>query len=342
MSTAPFAAPLYVPRFYSYLASGAPNNGGSVLTQVGGTSVNLTTYPTYADALAGTNPNANPVVLDSAGSANIWAQNVSLMKITVKDSGGATLYTSDNIPVAQAWPGNYGTNAEWVQELNPIAFTSATSFTTTSPVDLTAIYHTGRRIKTQNTGGTVYGTIVSSAFGGASTTVTVVCDGAGVIDSGLSFVAYGQTSYNNPSYLSPRTALHVNKNGNQTNFLGANTKITTWNVINDPLSEWDNANNQWVPKYAGRYLVTAVCEAQDTGVSQALLLNFLRGATAMVESRSASYTVASTTQSTYPIMAIVNIAVAGAANAITLCMTGTANTTVIGGIGTAFSIERIP
>lgn len=49
-------------------------SGAQVFTYQAGTTTKLTTYPTLADAQASTNPNANPVIADSAGRIPaIWA-----------------------------------------------------------------------------------------------------------------------------------------------------------------------------------------------------------------------------------------------------------------------------
>jgi len=61
----------------------------------------------------------------------------------------------------------------------------------------TATFSVGRRVKTTNTGGTIYSTITSSVFG-AVTTVTVVND-SGVLDAGISAVEYALLSSVNPS-----------------------------------------------------------------------------------------------------------------------------------------------
>ena len=77
--------------------SGDPLNGGLIESYVAGTSTAKDTYPTAADADAGTNPNANPVVLDSAGRAQIWLATGQLYKIVVKTSASVTIATYDNV-----------------------------------------------------------------------------------------------------------------------------------------------------------------------------------------------------------------------------------------------------
>src|SRR6516165_3105142 len=52
--------------------NGNPVASGFICTTITGTGTNLATYPTQVDADAGTNANANPVVLDSAGRASIF------------------------------------------------------------------------------------------------------------------------------------------------------------------------------------------------------------------------------------------------------------------------------
>ena len=70
---------------------GAPLNGGLVYFYQPGTSTPKDTYTTSGVSVA----NANPVVLDSAGRANIWLDGN--YKVIVKDSDGVTIYTEDNI-----------------------------------------------------------------------------------------------------------------------------------------------------------------------------------------------------------------------------------------------------
>lgn len=74
-------------------ANGDPLAGGKVYAYQAGTT---TPQNTYTDSTLGT-PNANPVVLDSAGSAPIWLDPALSYKFVVKDSGGVTQYTTDNV-----------------------------------------------------------------------------------------------------------------------------------------------------------------------------------------------------------------------------------------------------
>ena len=67
-------------------SSGDPLSGGLVNTYVSGTTTAKNSYPTQDDAVAQTNANANPVVLDSNGRAQIWLDGV--YKVVVTDSAG--------------------------------------------------------------------------------------------------------------------------------------------------------------------------------------------------------------------------------------------------------------
>lgn len=76
---------------------------------------------------------------------------------------------------------------EWLNYGLTPTRTGAATFTV--PGNQTAIFSVGRRVRTFNSGGTVYGTISASAFT-SLTTVTVVTD-SGSLDSGLSEVDVG-------------------------------------------------------------------------------------------------------------------------------------------------------
>ena len=73
--------------------NGDPLVGGKLYTyQAGGPSTPLATY---TDA-SGTTPNANPVILDSAGRANIWLAN-QLYYWELTDSNDVQLWTADDV-----------------------------------------------------------------------------------------------------------------------------------------------------------------------------------------------------------------------------------------------------
>ena len=73
-------------------ANGLPLAGGLIYTYAAGTSTPLAAYTDSTGSVA----LANPVVLDSAGRAQIWLGQ-SNYKLIVKDSGGVTQWTLDGV-----------------------------------------------------------------------------------------------------------------------------------------------------------------------------------------------------------------------------------------------------
>lgn len=176
-------------------SSGAPFNGALLNTYIAGSSTPAVTYTSSTGLVQ----NANPMTLNSAGypttassQTQIWLTGGVTYKFVLTTALGAVIWTRDNL----AGVGDVSaTLDQWVSGPAP-TFVSATSFTLVG--DQTTNFTVGRRVKTTNSGGTVYSRISNSVFG-ALTAVTVVNDGAGVIDSGLSAVSYGLLSADNPS-----------------------------------------------------------------------------------------------------------------------------------------------
>lgn len=329
MATSLFAAPLMVPVFRWFDAAGDPLNGGKVYTYEAGTSTPLATYPTYDDAIAGTNANANPVVLDSDGAAQIWVQ-ASFYKIVVKTSADVTLYTQDDVGSALGFP--QPAVDQWVLDTDTVAYSSGVSFTTSGAGPE---YHTGRRVKTINTGGTVYGEVRSTS-GSNPATITITPD-SGTMDSGLSAVYWGMTSYNNGSFLTPRNAGSAYKSGNMTGF-GSVTKVTTWTSLLDPLSQWDNANNRFLVRNDGYYIVLAQVEFADTGTNVAVTPYIYVNGSAVAQAASRSHGTANNITSAH----VHYMGSITAGQAVEMYVLGSANTTVQGTVGTRLSITRIP
>lgn len=169
-------------------ANGNPLSGGKIHTYLAGTTTPVTTYKTSAGTAQ-----ANPIVLDSSGNfttgTQLWLDSGKTYKFVVTDANDVTLRTVDNItPIndVNAVPD------EWVQyTTSAFTYISATSFSVVG--DQTGTFVQYRRIKTTNTGGTVYSTISASSYSAGSTTVTVAND-SGTLDSGLSAVYYGVLS----------------------------------------------------------------------------------------------------------------------------------------------------
>lgn len=85
-------APVLLQLFDNY---GEILAGGKVYTYEAGTSTPLATYTDLAGAV----PNANPVILDSAGRASIRLTDGVAYKYIVTDSDDVTIQTQDNVVV---------------------------------------------------------------------------------------------------------------------------------------------------------------------------------------------------------------------------------------------------
>jgi hypothetical protein len=323
MATSPYAAPLWVPRFRAWNQAGTtPLASGKVYTYEAGTTTPLASYPTYDDALAGTNANANPVVLDSYGEAPIFLTN-TLYKIVVKDSADVTQWTMDDVAPALGYP--QPAVSEWIEETQAVTYVSGTSFSVATSA---AAYGNGLPIKSINTGGTIYSRVLSTS----GTTVTV-SNNSGTLDSGLSKVYYGLIS--NTAFT--RQGASYYKSGNQTAFAAA-TKVTTWTVASDLPSWWDNANNRFVVVHEGLYLVQAQIEFADTGTNVVVTPDIRVNGTMQAQSASRSHGTANNITSA----SVSLLYQLSAGEYVELYVTGSANTTVQGGKGTRLEIVRLP
>ena len=83
------------PKFQGFDSNGDPLSSGKLYTYEPGTTTDKATYPTIADAIAKTNANANPVILDSRGEADVVLAGNT--KLVLKDSTDSTIWTLDNV-----------------------------------------------------------------------------------------------------------------------------------------------------------------------------------------------------------------------------------------------------
>lgn len=91
---------LPAPKAQFFDANGYPLAGGLVYTCVAGSSCPGTPQATYTDS-TGTTQNANPVVLDAGGFANIWLA-AHPYKIVVETAAGVVISTTDNVAASPA------------------------------------------------------------------------------------------------------------------------------------------------------------------------------------------------------------------------------------------------
>lgn len=173
---------LYTPRLFIIDANGDPLSGGKVYTYETGTATPKAAYQDQAL----TTPHANPIILDSNGSAEIWLDGFYTIDIFTSGDVQFPGYPIDDVSTAPA--STVATTSEWVSPADVPTFISSTQFSV--PNDKTSTYLVGRRVQCTVTAGTVYGRITVSSFAASITTVTVVLD-SGNLDSGLSVVNVG-------------------------------------------------------------------------------------------------------------------------------------------------------
>jgi hypothetical protein len=136
------------PAYYNN--SGNPLSGGKLYTYAAGT---LTPLATYTDR-GGLTPNANPVVLDSAGRADVWLSLNTAYKLILKDSAGNTIDSVDDfyagadpaqLVAAGIVPATGGTYTGLV------SFTGGATFDGTATQDLATLNSLGiASVKNQN------------------------------------------------------------------------------------------------------------------------------------------------------------------------------------------------
>jgi hypothetical protein len=124
--------------------------------------------------------------------------------------------------------------SEWLLYVGRPTYVGTTSFSVTG--DQTGTFQVGRRVKTTNTAGSCYSTILTSAFSAGVTTVTLRND-SGSLDSGLSAVSYGLIAAQNSS-LPFGPAFSAYQGGAAQVFSAG-----VYNKITIDTEEWDDGNN---------------------------------------------------------------------------------------------------
>jgi len=181
-------------------ANGDPYSGALLFAYTANSATKVTVYQDEA----GNTAHANPVVLNSRGEiANgsgatklIWQPEGTTLDFVLAPSTDSDPPVSaiDTLEDISGINDTTVTIDQWVSGNTP-TYVDATSFTLVG--DQTTNFHVGRRIKTTNSGGTIYSTISISAYT-SLTTITVVND-SGTLDSGLSAVSYALITQTNKS-----------------------------------------------------------------------------------------------------------------------------------------------
>lgn len=98
-------ASLLIPKHHQFCDdSGDPLNGGLLYFYITTTTTPKNTYPTEADAIAGTNANSNPITLASDGRPSVEVWISGRYRLIVKDSALVTI--SDDDPIEDAVTGS--------------------------------------------------------------------------------------------------------------------------------------------------------------------------------------------------------------------------------------------
>lgn len=161
--------------------------------------VKLFAWSTTADNNNSASPNGFPESMAPSGVNNSAREMMALLKAWYEDAG-------------------------WVQ-LHTATFGSGTTFTVAT--DVTTIYTSGRRFRSVDGGGTVYGTIVSSSYSNPTTTVTVLVDGGGTLTSAITRIELSIMTPQHSADISAQVAYNAQTGTTYTLAASDNGKIVT-------------------------------------------------------------------------------------------------------------------
>jgi hypothetical protein len=86
--------PIFGPKARFFDSNGDPLAGGKLYSYAAGTSTPLATYTTEAGSVA----NANPVILNANGEADVWTTQGVNYKFELRNSANVVQWTVDNVP----------------------------------------------------------------------------------------------------------------------------------------------------------------------------------------------------------------------------------------------------
>lgn len=165
--------------------------GGLIWFYEAGTSTPLLAYTTPVADTAW----SNPIILDARGETGgeIWLKSGSSYKMILEgpreygQTHGVVISTFDNISGVND-PGT-STIQNWISFPGTPTYLSAISFSVAG--DHRSTFLESRRLKSTNTVGLIYSTVVSATYATGVTTVAVSNDYGQSLDAGLSAVSYG-------------------------------------------------------------------------------------------------------------------------------------------------------
>lgn len=189
-----------MPKAQFFDNSGNPLAGGFVCTFAAGTTTPLVTY---TDSTGGT-PNSIPVVLDSAGRANIWL-GTSPYKIVVYSAGGSNSCPPGGSSVLISSTDNVYTPGGTFSLASPPAIGNTVpntgAFTTLSSTTLTATTATFSGTTTLSGNGVISSGLSSTATGWKTSRSTSGCaTSASAGATCLTTITWGGTAFADTNY----------------------------------------------------------------------------------------------------------------------------------------------
>jgi len=265
-----------------FSASGtALASGHKIYTYAAGSSTPLATYTDSTGAVA----QSNPIILNTLGlptNGQIWLTSGLAYKLVWKDANDVPIDDADDITGVTG----AASVSQWQASGQTPTYVSASVFTLSG--DQTSTFQVNRRLQFTVGSGTVYGTILSSAYG-VLTTVTMTMDPGDALDVGLSSVSYGLLTADDdsiprgifPTSSDPYIYIRDEKtNGTAGGSSTALTYITrTLNTkVSDAGSLASLASNQ-ITLSAGTYRLRIRAPALQTNQHRARLRNVTAGTT---------------------------------------------------------------
>ena len=164
--------------------------GGLIWSYAAGTT---TPQAVYTDSTAAT-AWPNPITLDARGECGgeIWLTAGSSYKFVLESAPEYGQTHGEQISVFDEVTGVNDTvtipsTNNWIEFAGTPTYISGTSFSVAG--DQRSTFQVDRRLKSVNSGGTIYSSILSRSYAAGATTVTVLND-TGSLDAGLSTIYY--------------------------------------------------------------------------------------------------------------------------------------------------------
>jgi hypothetical protein len=131
------------PKLQFFGTDGLPLVGGKLYTYAAGTTTPIATYTDNTESTL----NTNPVILNSAGQANVWLADTITYKYTLTDADNVPLFTVDYVSVPVSV--NSFASPPAIGSDNP----NAGTFTNLNVIDLLTLESTGAAILNVGTTG---------------------------------------------------------------------------------------------------------------------------------------------------------------------------------------------